>query len=262
MSERSDMWMSEDRQIRCAISVVKVVVSIVSHFDMPIVARLANLIVASGSEIKVIVRCNVPEPCDLVDFRVVVVTNEVTRGFGENHNLNFELALSNFQRFNYFIVLNPDIHKTKEFDFHYFFKFIDEHDIACGSPVVIQDGVAGSNIKSSFPGLKFLPLNLCAHESFWLGGMFLVLNSELYKELGGFDERYFMYCEDVDLSMRVILSGRQLEILHNFEVFHEGRRKSRKQIKYFFIHIKSLFKFYTSGTFFRFIISGILRGHK
>jgi GT2 family glycosyltransferase len=37
----------------------------------------------------------------------------------------------------------------------------------------------------------------------WLAGMCLVVSSEAFRALGGFDERYFMYCEDADLCLRI-----------------------------------------------------------
>ena len=36
----------------------------------------------------------------------------------------------------------------------------------------------------------------------WASGACIVISRKLYKELGGFDETFFMYCEDVDLSWR------------------------------------------------------------
>ncbi len=40
-----------------------------------------------------------------------------------------------------------------------------------------------------------------------LSGAFLMMPADLAKRLGGFDERFFMYAEDIDLSYRIIQSG-------------------------------------------------------
>ena len=40
-----------------------------------------------------------------------------------------------------------------------------------------------------------------------LVGAFMFLKKEIYKEVGGFDEDYFMYGEDVDLSYKVLKAG-------------------------------------------------------
>ena len=63
-----------------------------------------------------------------------------------------------------------------------------------------------------------------------------------FKELGGFDERYFMYLEDADLALKSKSKGKVM-MLPQFEVTHAWERESSKSFKYLFIHIISSFKF-------------------
>ena len=44
----------------------------------------------------------------------------------------------------------------------------------------------------------------------------------LFRELGGFDERYFCYCEDVDLGFRLQLEGHDCLFVHDAIVRHAG----------------------------------------
>jgi GT2 family glycosyltransferase len=44
-------------------------------------------------------------------------------------------------------------------------------------------------------------------ETNWASGSCMLLNPKFYNEVGGFDENFWMYCEDVDLSWRAWLSG-------------------------------------------------------
>ncbi len=53
-----------------------------------------------------------------------------------------------------------------------------------------------------------------------LVGAFMVLKRELYNEIGGFDERYFMYGEDVDLSYMALLKGKNNFYFHDTTVIH------------------------------------------
>jgi GT2 family glycosyltransferase len=42
------------------------------------------------------------------------------------------------------------------------------------------------------------------------------------KQVGLIDERFFMYCEDIDYSLRLVAAGYRLEFASNAEVFHKG----------------------------------------
>jgi GT2 family glycosyltransferase len=70
-----------------------------------------------------------------------------------------------------------------------------------------------------------------AEVGFASGACFVIPRS-LYLELGGFPEHFFMYCEDVDLSLRVRLLGQAVGVLpaarvdHDYD-FHKGALKWR-----------------------------------
>jgi N-acetylglucosaminyl-diphospho-decaprenol L-rhamnosyltransferase len=61
-------------------------------------------------------------------------------------------------------------------------------------------------------------------------GAALCVRREAWDDVGGFDERYFMYGEDLDLGLRMWLSGRGVGVVpaarveHDYE-FHKGERK-------------------------------------
>lgn len=57
------------------------------------------------------------------------------------------------------------------------------------------------------------------------GGAMLI-RKELFKQIGGFDETYFMYFEDVDLSWRLRLSGNKIVPASNSLVYHVGSASS------------------------------------
>lgn len=56
----------------------------------------------------------------------------------------------------------------------------------------------------------------------WLTGAALFLPAELFREIGGFDERFFLYWEDVDLGVRLSRAGYYCEIWSSWKVFHDS----------------------------------------
>lgn len=67
----------------------------------------------------------------------------------------------------------------------------------------------------------------------WLSGACLAVGAELWAELGGFDEDYFLYWEDVDLSWRALALGARLEVVDDAHVVHDegGTQESRGRAK-------------------------------
>lgn len=55
----------------------------------------------------------------------------------------------------------------------------------------------------------------------WLSGACLMLGEPLWRMAGGFDERYFLYWEDVDFSRRVVNAGGRLRIVEGASAVHD-----------------------------------------
>ena len=83
-----------------------------------------------------------------------------------------------------------------------------------------------------------------------LSGCFMFLRSSLLQEIGGFDERYFMYMEDVDLCRRI---GQFAETVFfpDATVVHGYAKGSYRDPKLLIYHIRSSFKYFCKwGWFF------------
>jgi len=59
-------------------------------------------------------------------------------------------------------------------------------------------------------------------EVFGVCGAACLLRRELFTELGGYDERYFSFYEDVDLNLRARIAGRRFEYVPDAVVWHLG----------------------------------------
>lgn len=74
-------------------------------------------------------------------------------------------------------------------------------------------------------------------------GSFMFMRTDLFKEAGGFDERYFMYFEDADLTREIAKRARAVYV-PDVGVLHGYKRISAKRPRYFLIHVSSMFKYF------------------
>ena len=61
----------------------------------------------------------------------------------------------------------------------------------------------------------------------WVSGSCVLVRREAFNEIGGFDERYFLYWEDADLCRRLRNDGWSIRFRPDARVVHVGARSSR-----------------------------------
>lgn len=66
-----------------------------------------------------------------------------------------------------------------------------------------------------------------------LVGAFMLVEKSIYEKVGGFDEDYFMYGEDIDLSYKFIKAGYKNHYLGNTVVLHYKGESTKKDETYF-----------------------------
>lgn len=78
----------------------------------------------------------------------------------------------------------------------------------------------------------------------WLSGSCLLLRKAAFDEIGGFDERYFMYMEDVDLGDRLARAGFQNVYVPAAEILHDkGHATGRDPARNLAAHHRSTYTF-------------------
>ena len=83
----------------------------------------------------------------------------------------------------------------------------------------------------------------------WVGGMFMLFPSRVFREVGGFDTGYFLYYEDVDLCARLTLRDYRVVLCHEVSVIHVARRTSHANLRYLLWHISSALRFFLSPVY-------------
>ena len=84
----------------------------------------------------------------------------------------------------------------------------------------------------------------------YLSGCFMFLRTEALKKAGLFDERFFMYPEDIDLTRRIHMRYKT-KYYPKVSIVHAHEKGSYKNISLFYIHLKNMIKYFNKwGWFF------------
>ena len=71
----------------------------------------------------------------------------------------------------------------------------------------------------------------------------MLLKTEALKKIGLFDERYFMYPEDMDLTRRIHKEYQTVFYPHA-SIVHNHAKESYKSLKMLYIHISNMCKYF------------------
>lgn len=181
-------------------------------------------------------------------------------GFGHN-NIVFEYCkselLMNDQ--DYFLVVNPDLVSTS-----IMIKKLVSMMAASNTKIagvnLIKDSIHTiyDNSVRSFPTLiqfikSFLGMDSTIIDKSlvkkeqkvdWIAGYFLAFKSSHYAKLKGFDERYFMYCEDIDICFRSKQQGEPIVFFPQIKMQHLAEHANRRIFsKHFYWHVTSVIRF-------------------
>jgi len=246
-------------------------ISIVSHGQTELVYDLVNDISNSDGfkYFQIVLTLNTPsEFFDLTKFpklNITILQNLSPKGFGANHNQAFLLCKAKF-----FIVANPDIRIDKLALSLLYDYCLKAGDFGAVTPNVlsklnIPEDYIRENLSpySLFKRYVFREKNACINVSkfYWACGMFLIFKPIIFREVQGFNEDYFLYCEDYDICGRLFLSGYKIEIAQEISVTHSGQRSSHKSFKYLLMHLTSLYKVWTSTIFYRIALFNLNRNN-
>jgi GT2 family glycosyltransferase len=232
-----------------------VTISVVSHRQNKLVSGfLGDLSRLCGSRISIIVTQNVPDAVPLAlagfDCPLELIVNQRPRGFGANHNAAFQRC-----RTPLYCVANPDIRLAAD-PFPPLVKALDGRGTGVAGPLVRTPAGAIEDSARRFPTAVSLIRKLFAPSAGpdypveggptdvdWIAGMFMLFDSAVFRAVGGFDEGYFLYYEDVDLCRRLRHSGYKVIYVPGAEVVHDARRGSRRKISLMRHHAASMLRF-------------------
>jgi N-acetylglucosaminyl-diphospho-decaprenol L-rhamnosyltransferase len=229
-----------------------VTVSVVSHGQASFVQQLLLDLnrFCRNSVARVVLTVNKVEPqidVGRLPLPVTEIRNKLPRGFGANHNAAFLRCTT-----PWFLVVNPDIRLGSDV----VAQLIQSASPRTGllAPRIQEPAKASPEPYRDLPTpMELVRRRLSGHRPpahpAWIAGMFMLLRSDAYAQVHGFDERFHMYCEDVDICARLRLSGWSLHLDENAVVVHDAQRASQSSLQPMVWHLASLAKLWTSPAF-------------
>ena len=215
---------------------------------------------------------NLKEFVQNLSEKVIYIQGHGNIGYGAAHNMAIRKSVQ--QNAKYHLVLNPDIEFLEDV-IEKLKLFMDEYpDVGAAMPNVFYPNgdiqylckllptpfdlifrrflffLPGKNKRTQKYELRNLDYSKIHFNIPSLSGCFMMLRTDVLRQIGGFDERFFMYMEDVDLCRRIHDIAQTAffpfaSIIHNYE---KGSYKNRTLLRR---HIVSAIKYFNKwGWFF------------
>jgi N-acetylglucosaminyl-diphospho-decaprenol L-rhamnosyltransferase len=150
----------------------------------------------------------------LIPFEIIFSKGK-NLGFGAGHNILFDSISSESIAY---LCLNPDA-QMHPLCIQYLYQFAQNHD---------WNGIFEPQHEPVMLPKYYDPVSGITE---WCSGACVLIPASIYRELKGFDEQFFMYCEDVDFSWRARALGFNCYVNINAQLFHfVGDRSDRMEI--------------------------------
>lgn len=190
------------------------------------------------------------------------VFNEKNGGFAYGMNQGLCHAKGDF-----LVIMNPDV--IIEGSLSVLTDFLKSHkDVGAIAPQIVgHDGVIQDSCRRFVTPWRFLKRQIrrkftqeisVRSEKFDYSktqtvdcviGAFIMVTREAYKKVGGLDDSFFMYAEDIDWCTRFWKAGYKVVYCPKLKVEYEGSRNARNNIKYAKIFINSHIKYWKKHGF-------------
>jgi hypothetical protein len=198
------------------------------------------------------------------DPRIIYRFNNKNVGFGAGHNTILREILNES---TYHIILNPDVYFDKQV-ITTLYRFMDQHpEIGQAMPKVLYPDGRLQPLCKLLPTPKTLikrrffsfhksslekenyryELRFSGYDKImdvpFLSGCFMFLRTEVLKHVGLFDEQFFLYTEDTDLSRRIHKYYRTV-YFPQVTIYHYYQRGSYRNLWLMWCNIKSAVRYF------------------
>ncbi|ADQ14093.1 glycosyltransferase family 2 protein [Halanaerobium hydrogeniformans] len=198
-----------------------------------------------------------------LDNNIEIIKNDYNIGFGAAHN-----KVLNFIDSDYHIVMNPDIVITTNVIKELIDYIKNDKKIGLVVPMLkYPNGKIQYTARREITFLdllirRFFPNQFKQRQNYhkrlnqikkpikieFASGAFQLFRTDIFKQINGFDENFFIYLEDADITKRVNKVSNTIFYPHNY-VIHHWNKESYKEINAFIYHLKSMYYYFKKWGF-------------
>ena len=164
---------------------------------------------------------------------------------------------------DYHVVINPDVY-LKEDTIGDLIAYLEEHEtVGMVTPKVLNMDGSEQFLPKRPPSIRYVILSkfkpFRKHRQFYTrevdqldtsteiefcSGCFFAIRTELFRKIGGFDRRYYMYFEDADISRTVLNEGYRIVFRPETAIYHEWHRANTRSVKGILRFLTSMVKYF------------------
>lgn len=174
---------------------------------------------------------------------ITVLENKKNTGFAAAVNQGLRYVMKNLPNMDCFFLLNPDAYLEKDCLKKLVAGVTQNKKVGLASPLIINPSsqkpwFSGANINwtrlrtihspTHYSSASLASGLLTTH---YLSGCALLIKKEVIEKIGFFDERFFLYYEDADFSLRARKAGHGLKIIPEAICFHQESQSSDSKTK-------------------------------
>lgn len=199
-----------------------------------------------------------------VSDEITYIHNKKNIGFGKAHN---QVINDLIKGSKYHLILNPDTYFSQDVLPILIERITQNENIGLIAPKILYPNGNFQNSIRKFPKIhdfllrriSFLSklfkneykkgnyLDISISNPMFVeavSGCFQLFKTSVFVKINGFDPRYFMYMEDIDICRKVRHEGYKVLYDPNAIVYHHSDYGSKKKLKLLVIHVVSIFKYY------------------
>lgn len=191
-----------------------------------------------------------------INGNIEVIQLGVNKGFGYGHNAIIDILNS-----KYHFVVNPDIIIEDPDQIKKMVEYLEKNqDVGMISPLILSPDLSIQYLCKTNPTVFDMLIRRISPNLFkgrqdkyvmketgynkimridYASGSFMVFRTDIYKDLKGFDDSFFMYLEDADITRRVNQISKAI-FYPEARVIHAWERSGHKSIKFAKITVQSM----------------------